>query len=68
MSVCKVVSSAVEKGCLLWLVHSLGRILLAFALLHLYSKAKFACYPKYLLTSYFSIPIPYNEEDIFFSC
>ena len=66
MSVCKVASCAVEKECLLWPVHSLGIILLAFALLHLHSKAKLACYPKYLLTFYFSIPIPYNEEDIFF--
>ena len=32
----------------------------------LYSKAKFACYSRYLLTSYFCIPVPYNEEDIFF--
>ena len=32
----------------------------------LYSKAKFAHYSRYLLTSYFCIPIPYNEEDIFF--
>ena len=32
----------------------------------LYSKAKLACYPKYLLTSYFCIPISYDEKDIFF--
>ena len=32
----------------------------------LYSKAKFACYSRYLLTSYFYIPVPYNEKDIFF--
>ena len=32
----------------------------------LYSKAKFAYYSKYLLTSYFCIPVSYNEEDIFF--
>ena len=47
-------------------MHSLGKTLLAFALLHLYSKAKFACYSRYLLTSYFCIPVPYNEKDIFF--
>ena len=29
-------------------------------------KAKFACYSRYLLTSYFSIPVPYDEKDIFF--
>ena len=32
----------------------------------LYSKAKFACYPRWFLTSYFCIPVPYNEKDIFF--
>ena len=31
----------------------------------LYSKAKFACYFRYLLTSYFCIPVPYNEKYIF---
>ena len=32
----------------------------------LYSKAKFACYSRCFLTSYFCIPGPYNEKDIFF--
>ena len=32
----------------------------------LYSKAKFASYSKCFLTSYFSIPVPYNKKDIFF--
>ena len=32
----------------------------------LYSKAKFVCYSKCFLTSYFCIPVPYNEKDIFF--
>ena len=31
-----------------------------------YFKAKFACYSTHLLTSYFCIPVPYNEKDIFF--
>ena len=30
------------------------------------SKAKFACYSRYLLISYFCISFPYNEKDIFF--
>ena len=34
----------------------------------LYSKAKFACYSRCFLTSYFCIPVPYNEKDIFFVC
>ena len=28
----------------------------------LYSKAKLACYSRYLLTSYFCIPVPYDEK------
>ena len=31
-----------------------------------YSKAILACYFRYLLTSYFCIPIAYDEKDIFF--
>ena len=31
----------------------------------LYSKAKFACYSRCFLTSYFCIPVTYNEKDIF---
>ena len=31
----------------------------------LYSKAKFAYYSRCLLTSYFCIPVPYDEKDIF---
>ena len=34
MSVCRVVSCVVGRGCLQWPVHSLGETLLAFALLH----------------------------------
>ena len=32
----------------------------------LYSKAKLACYSRYLLTSYFCILVPHDEKDIFF--
>ena len=32
----------------------------------LYSKAKFACYSRYLSTSYFCIPVPYDEKGILF--
>ena len=31
---CRVISCVVGRGCLLWLVYSLGKTLLAFALLH----------------------------------
>ena len=32
----------------------------------LYFKVKFACYSRCFLTSYFCIPVPYNEKGIFF--
>ena len=32
----------------------------------LHFKVKLACYSRCLLTSYFCIPVPYNEKDIFF--
>ena len=66
MSMCRVFSCVVGRGCLLWPVHSLGKTLLAFACFILYSKVKFASYSWYLLTSYFCIPVPYNEKDIFY--
>ena len=34
----------------------------------LYCKVKLAYYYRYLLTSYFCIPVPYDEKDIFFVC
>ena len=32
----------------------------------LYSKSIFACYSRCFLTSFFCIPVPYNEKNIFF--
>ena len=64
MSMCRVFSCVVGRGCLVWTVPSLGKTLLALTCFILYSKAKFACYSSYLLTSYFGIPVPYNEKDI----
>ena len=46
MSMCRFFSCVVGSGCLLWPVSSLVKTLLAFALLHLYSKAKFACHSR----------------------
>ena len=31
-------------------------------------KATFVCYSRCYLTSYFCIPVPYNEKDIFWRC
>ena len=39
--------------------------LLAFALLHFVLQGQTYLSPRYLLTSYFYIPIPYDEKDIF---
>ena len=46
----------------------LAKLLLAFDPLCFVLKAKFACYSTCLLTSYFCIPVRYNEEDVFFGC
>ena len=64
MSTCRVFSCVVGSGCLLWAVHSLVKILLAFALLHFVLQGKFACYSRCFLTSSFCILVPYNEKDI----
>ena len=42
--------------------------LLAFALMHSVSKARFACYSRYLLTSHFCIPVLCDKKDVLFSC
>ena len=64
MSICRVFSCVVGRGCLLWPVHFLGKTLLTLPCFILHSKVKFACYFRCFLTSYFCIPVPYNEEDI----
>ena len=66
MSMCRVFFCVVGRECFLWPVCSLGKTLLAFTLLHLYFKAKLACYSRYLLISYFCILVPYDEKDIFY--
>ena len=43
---CVVFSCVVERGCLLWPVHSLGWTLWAFALVYSVLKAAFACYSR----------------------
>ena len=58
MPMCTVISCVVGRGCLLWPVPSLGRTLLAFALIHFVLKAKFTCYSRCLLTSYFVFQSP----------
>ena len=59
---CSCVESSLVllQECLLWPVCSYP--LSCFVL---YFKTKFACYSRCFLTSYFCIPVPYNEKDIF---
>ena len=67
MSMRRVFSCVVKRGCLLWPVHFLGKTL-SLPCFILHSKAKFASYSRCFLTSYFCIPVPYNEKDTFFGC
>ena len=66
MFMCRVFSCVVGRACLLWPVGSLGKTLLDFALLHSISQGQICLLLQVFLTSYFCIPVPYNEEDIFF--
>ena len=61
---CRVLSCVVGRGCLLWPVCSPAKLYSPLPCFILYSKAKFACYSRCFLTSYFCIPVPYNEKDI----
>ena len=47
-------------------MHSLGKTLLGSGLLHFVFKAKHDCSSRYLLTSYFCIPFPYDGKKNFF--
>ena len=51
MSMCRVISCVVGRGCFLWPVCSLGKTLLALSCFIPYSKAKFPCYFMCFLTS-----------------
>ena len=66
MSMYRVISCVIGRGCLLWPMDSLCKILLAFTLLHFVLKVNLACYSGYPLTSDFCIPVPYDEKNIFF--
>ena len=58
MSMCRVFSCVIGRECLLWPVHSLGKTLLAFALLRCVLQGKFSCYPRCFLTSTFAFQSP----------
>ena len=65
---CRVFSCVVGGGCLLWPMCYLGKTLLAFALLHSILQGQICLLLQYFLTSYFCLPVLYNEKDIFFGC
>ena len=65
MSMSRVVSWIVGKRCLLWLV-TLDETMLPLPCFILYPKVKLTCFSRYHLSFYFCIPIPYDEEAIFF--
>ena len=62
MSMCRVFSCVVGRACLLWPVGSLGKTLLAFALLHFELQGQICLLLRYLLTFYFYIPVPCDER------
>ena len=47
-------------------MNSLGKTLLAFGLLHSVLQGQTCLLIQYLLTSYFCIPVSYDEKDVFF--
>ena len=63
---CRVFPYVIGRGYLLLSLHSLGKILLAFALLYFVLQGQICLLLHYLSTSYFCIQVPYDEKDIFF--
>ena len=48
------------------IVHSLSKTVRLCPASFCTPRPKLACYTRYLLTSQFCIPVPYDEKDIFF--
>ena len=68
VSMCRVFSCVVGRGCLLWPACCLGKTLLAFALLHSILQGQICLLFQVFLDSNCCIPVLYNEKDIFFEC
>ena len=66
MSLCRVFSCVVGRGCLLWPVRSLGKTLLAFALLHSVLQSQLCLLLQVFLVSAFSYSFP-NFEPVWYS-
>ena len=65
MSMCRVFSCVVGRGCLLWPVHSFDKTLLAFALLHYVLQDQICLLLQVFLDFLLSHSVPFNEKDIF---
>ena len=63
-----MVTGKLEEGVCYYQCILLAKLYQPLPCFILYSKAKFACYSSYFLTSYFCIPVPYDEKDIFLGC
>ena len=66
MSMCRVFSCVVGRGCFLWPVRTLGKTLLAFALLSFVLQDQSCLLLQVSLDFLLCIPIPYDEKNIFF--
>ena len=66
MSMCRVFSFVVGRECLQWPVHSLGKTLLAFALLHSVFQGQICLLLQVFLDLLLLYSSPYNEKGIFF--
>ena len=66
MSMCRVFSCVVGRGCLLWPVRSLGKTLWAFALLHFVLQGQSCLLLQVSLDFLPFHSVSYNEKDIFF--
>ena len=64
ISMCRVFSCVVGRGCLLWPVHSLGKSLLAFALLHSIFQGQICLLLKVFLDFLLLHSNPLYEKDI----
>ena len=66
VSMCRVFSCVVGRGCLLWPVSSLGKTLLAFSLLDFVRQAQTCLLLQVSLDFLLCFPVPYDEKDNFF--
>ena len=68
MSMCRIFSCVVGRGCLLWPVCFLGKTLLAFALLHFVLQGQICLLLQVSLDFLLLHSSPHNEKDIFVGC